>query len=404
MTREEIYQRCEREIDRTKGVLLEAGTGMGKSRCAVQLLNHLAGDRVFNVLLLVAKTVHKFTWEEEFNKWGLNPEISVCSECYESLKKHVGESFDAIILDEVHHVQSELRMEFLRHVSFKYMIGLSATIPRKLKSYLMNTYGVGLVQCSLQDAIEDGILPEPEIMLLPLQLDNAVKCEEVEVNPRRQGKIKHDEYEKLWYYKKTKEHAVLKCTKKQRLQFMDNQIIIAKKVFKVQRTEYAKKKWLRMCGDRLKFLAMCKNEIVKELLNQLNSKRVLTFCTSIEQTEILGKNCIHSKNKMADDILNAFNDGKVNHITACQVLNEGVNLKECQYGVFANINASDIIKVQRVGRILRHEHPVVIIPYYVDSREEEIVDEWIEGYNSNLIHGFETLTDLIHAIKYEDNY
>ncbi len=153
-----------------------------------------------------------------------------------------------------------------------------------------------------------------------------------------------------------------------------------------------------MCGDRLKFLAECKNSLVKELLDKISDKRVLTFCTSIEQTEVLGKNCIHSRNKDAEDILKRFNDGKINHITACQVLNEGVNLKECQFGVFANINASGIIKVQRVGRILRHKHPVVIIPYYIGSREEEIVLDWIGEYDDKLIHEFNTLNDLTNAI------
>ena len=399
MTREEIYQRCEREIDRTKGVLLEAGTGSGKSSVAIHLLNHLNPDnKPFTVLLLVAKTVHKFTWEEEFNKWGLNSEIAVCSECYESLKKHVGQSYDAIILDECHHVQSELRQGLLDHVSFRYMIGLSATIPKKLKYRLMSTYNLGLVQCSLQDAIEDGILPEPEIMLLPLHLDNTVKCEEIEVNPKGSRGTVYDDYEKLWYYKKSKLHAILRCTPKQKLQYMDNQIVIAKRVFEVQRTLYLKRRWLKMCGDRLKFLAECKNELVKKLLDKISDKRVLTFCTSIEQTEILGKNCIHSKNKNADAVLEKFNQGKLNHITACQILNEGVNLKNCQFGIFANINASSIIKVQRVGRILRHDHPVVIIPYYKDSREEEIVEEWIGEYDKKLIHEYSDLDSLINAI------
>ena len=398
MTREEIYQRCEREIDRTKGVLLEAGTGSGKSSVAIHLLNHLNPDnKPFTVLLLVAKTVHKFTWEEEFNKWGLNSETAVCSECYESLKKHVGQSYDVIILDECHHVQSELRQELLDHVSFRYMIGLSATIPKKLKYRLMSTYNLGLVQCSLQDAIEDGILPEPEIMLLPLQLQNYAKSETIEINPKKPGEIYYDEYERLWAHKKN-HHAILRCTPKQKLQYMDNQIVIAKRVFEVQRTLYLKRRWLKMCGDRLKFLAECKNELVKKLLDKISDKRVLTFCTSIEQTEILGKNCIHSKNKNADAVLEKFNQGKLNHITACQILNEGVNLKNCQFGIFANINASSIIKVQRVGRILRHDHPVVIIPYYKDSREEEIVEEWIGEYDEKLIHEYSDLDSLINAI------
>ena len=179
---------------------------------------------------------------------------------------------------------------------------------------------------------------------------------------------------------------------------MDNRIIYAKRAFDRTRNEGAKLRWLKMCGDRLKFLAECKNSIVKELLSKISDKRVLTFCTSIEQTEVLGSNCIHSKNKDADVVLEKFNQGKLNHITACQVLNEGVNLKNCQFGIFANINASGIIKVQRVGRILRHEHPVVIIPYYVNSREEEIVKDWIGEYNEKLIHEYNTLEDLTNAV------
>lgn len=400
MTREEIYQRCEREIDRTKGVLLEAGTGTGKTKVAIQLLNHLNQNcKPFEVLLIVAKTVHKLTWAEEFEKWRLNPGITVYSECYESLKKHVNLEYDVIILDECHHVQSELRMDYLRHVKFRYMIGLSATIPKKLKSYLQYTYKVGLVSCSLQDAIEDGVLPEPEIMLLSLELDNTDKCEEIEVNAGAKGKVFHDDYEKLWKYKKERTHAILKCTRKQKLQYMDNMIVYAKRAHMVQRTRRTELRWLKLCGDRLKFLATCKNDLVRTLLDRMKDKRVLTFCTSIAQTEILGENCIHSKNKWADDVLEKFNKGRINHITACQVLNEGVNLKQCQYGIFANINASDIIKVQRVGRILRHEHPVVIIPYYVRSREEEIVLDWIKEYDERLIHTYNTLTELINAIK-----
>lgn len=401
MTREEIYQRCEREIDRTKGVLFEAGTGYGKTSVAINLLNHINSvlDHPVNVLYLVDRNVQKRTAMVEFLKWRLDCNINVQLECYASLKNHVGKTYDVVVLDECHHVRSELKRELLSHVSFEYMIGLSATIPHKLRQYFVNVYHVGFVSRSLNDAIEDGVLPEPEIMLLPLQLDNTIKCCEVEVNPRGSRGTIYDDYENLWHYKKNKLHAILRCTKKQKLQYMDNKIIYAKRAFDVQRTEYVKKRWLRLCGDRLKFLAECKNDLVKELLSNISNKRVLTFCTSIEQTEELGSNCIHSKNKNAEIILNKFNEGELNHITACQVLNEGVNLKNCQFGIFANINASGIIKVQRVGRILRHKHPVVIIPYYINSREEEIVNEWISEYNDKLIHTYNTLTELIDAIN-----
>lgn len=399
MTREEIYQRCEREIDRTKGVLFEAGTGYGKTSIAIQLMNHICSklNRPLKVLYLVDRNVQKTTALVEFDKWKLDSAIGVLLECYASLKKHTGESFDVVVLDEVHHVRSELKLGLLKQVEFEYMIGLSATIPGKLKQYLINNYHIGFVSRSLNDAIEDGVLPEPEIMLLCLQLDNKVKCEMLEINPKKPGAVQHDDYEHLWKYKR-KHHAFLKCTKKQKLQYMDMQILYAKRLYMSVRSVGLERRWLRLCGDRLKYLAECKNNLVKELLDKIQDKRVLTFCSSIEQTEVLGKNCIHSKNKMANEVLNDFNEERINHITACQVLNEGVNLKSCQYGVFANINASDIIKVQRVGRILRHEHPVVIIPYYENTREEEIVKEWVSGYDEKLVHKYNSLTDLTNAI------
>ena len=67
------------------------------------------------------------------------------------------------------------------------------------------------------------------------------------------------------------------------------------------------------------------------------------------------------------------------------MLNEGVNLTNCQYGIFANINASETIQVQRVGRSLRHKSPILIIPFFRDTREEEIVRKWMENYNKDLI-------------------
>ena len=55
----------------------------------------------------------------------------------------------------------------------------------------------------------------------------------------------------------------------------------------------------------------------------LGEHRTLIFCNSIEQTEMLGEYCINSKNKKSVEYLEAFNKGKIDHITACNMLNEG---------------------------------------------------------------------------------
>ena len=62
------------------------------------------------------------------------------------------------------------------------------------------------------------------------------------------------------------------------------------------------------------------------------------------------------------------------------ILNENANLADCEYGVFCNFSSSEISVVQRQGRLLRHKNPIIVLPYYADTREEELVKTYIEGF------------------------
>lgn len=62
-----------------------------------------------------------------------------------------------------------------------------------------------------------------------------------------------------------------------------------------------------------------------------------------------------------------------------------VNLSECKCGIFANYHKSEIVSIQRIGRILRHPKPVIYLPYYINTIEEQIVLEMTKDYDSSLI-------------------
>lgn len=49
------------------------------------------------------------------------------------------------------------------------------------------------------------------------------------------------------------------------------------------------------------------------------------------------------------------------------------------------------MKTVVVKRILRHKKPVIIIPYYKNTRDQEIVKKMIENYDENMVV---TITDL----------
>lgn len=401
MTREEIYNQCVHEISQTNCLLLEAATGIGKTRISIDLTNYLIGSKWYqdrkqiNILILVAKIVHKSTWKDEISKWGgihhPTAEINICMECYESLKNHCHEHWDIILADEVHHIASTVRLDFVKTMSFGYFLGLSATIPQKLKQLFQYRYHAQIVSCDIIEAIDSEVLPEPTILLFPLEIENTRMSETIEINSKVKGPIFYGEYRDKGKCMREKRHAILKCTQRQKLFELDKLVEWSKKKVTDGNTGM-RQTWLRICGERLEFLADCKLQWVKLILHHLQHERTITFCKTIAQTEKLGKNCIHSKNKEASSIYESFNRKQIDHITAVNTLNENANLVDCKYAIFCNISSSDIVIPQRLGRAMRHKSPVIVIPYYKGTREEEVITKMLEGFNKDFIR-------TIHSIQ-----
>jgi hypothetical protein len=181
------------------------------------------------------------------------------------------------------------------------MIGLSATIPQKLKLWFKYFHHSQIVSCDIIEAIEDDILPEPTILLFPLELENTKQSETIELNPKAKGPIVQGEYKDYWKLKRQKVHALIKCTQKQKLMDIDKSIEWYNKKAMLGNAAL-KQTWLYLCGKRLEFLSDCKLQWIKMILHHLDKERTITFCKTIEQTEQLGKNCIHSKNKDAEKV------------------------------------------------------------------------------------------------------
>lgn len=363
MRREEVQKKALEVVDKSKYMILELITGYGKTKVAIDLINHIC-DRVFRndecpttALILVAKTVHKQTWEDEIEKWGGVKTDYVTIECYESLKKYEGAYFDVVVADEMQHL-SEARLEVLDtlHINEAF-IGLSATIKRDMRDMFIRFHDACVIKCGLREAVDDEVLPEPTVYLMPLTLD-----------------------EKKCTYKTKKFGKNIITTQKGYYDSISSLIEWYKNKYFNSRNERMKNLWLSTAGKRLKWLAEQKEPIVLSLLDKFKNHKSLTFCSSIEQSERLGKYNITSKNKDSVKNLKMFNANKVKHITACNILNEGVNLTNCRIGIFCNLNSSEIVVKQRVGRILRHKSPVIILPYFKDTREEELVEKMIEEY------------------------
>src|SRR5574344_66369 len=365
-------------------ILAEMPTGFGKSKLALDRMAKIIEPNIgAKILIVIPRLVLIQNWIDEFNKWGYGTYLCLTEfVTYVSFPKKVG-NYDLIIFDEVHHLSERCR-ESLGGFWMRNDIMLSATVGRDMRKELQHLFpNLYICRISTKSAIRDEVLPDPRVFLVPLVLNNTVANCEIVKNKSQKIEIRIPYHQRFNYSKVTNRRIVIKCT--QRQYYDDISSLISwykKKMF----NEVFKNMFLRKSGERLNWLSEQKTSFVKHLLMYvLKDQRTLTFCNGIPQTEELGRYCVNSKNKESHENLNKFNSGRVNHITACNMLDEGMNLVNCRVGVYATLNSSERMITQKLGRLLRHPDPVLIIPYFKDTRDEKIVKKMVEDYNPELV-------------------
>lgn len=380
-----------------KHLLLELPTSFGKSRIAINIITHRDITPNDRILIVVPRLVLIDTWKDEFRKWGKEEYINDLSfVTYVSFPKMAGH-WDMVVFDECHHLSLRCQ-EALKSYNIENSVLLSATVKKDLKwtlSLLFPNLGKYIVR--IKDATEEGVLPDPKVFLIPMSLNTTETNYSIVKNPSKGNTITVD-YKDKWKVMHIKDRRiVIKCTQQQYYADITSLIEWYKR-----RTANPlfKNLFLQKSGERLKWLSNQKTKSVQSLLKMFNKERTLVFCNSILQTEQLGRYCINSKNTESDKYLDRFNKGKINHITACNMIDEGVNLTNCRIGIYATLNSSERMIKQKLGRLLRHPDPIIIIPYFVATRDEEIVNKMCEDYNPNLVckvDNINTLTDIING-------
>lgn len=362
MTKDDLQNLAVKRLEKEKRLICQWATGAGKSNIALKFLRNHPD---FTCLILVPEQNNIQNWYDEFEKFQVNSD-KVSIVCYASFHKHLHTEWDLLVFDEMPHVDTERRIAICNSVSGKYILALGALVTEDERASLESVYGTfdkHLV--SLSTAIRIGILPSPTVKVLHLKLD--------------------DTYKKYWYKGRV-------YTAKERYWYLQKKVDSAKETFKRASNKYNEKQLLLAGSERKRFLGELKEDAIQRICDHLclRKRRFLCFCSSIDQANKLGKDhAFTSETPTSMKLLERFNNHEIDSLFVVGKLIEGQNLNDIQVGVIGQLGGTQRITVQSIGRIMRSESPLIYVPVFDGTKDDDflrtltanISAEYIKHYN-----------------------
>lgn len=284
--------------------------------------------------------------------------------CYASLHKYVDQDWKYVILDEGHHGVSDIRSDLISKLRAKYFILLSATLSEDNEDILFGILPFEKFYLSVSKAIERGILPEPEIIVKQIELDD-----EIVRNEMKYGK------------------NVIKMTDLEYYQALSKSVTYWREKYQKEGQAFQRNKMLSEGSARARFLAKCKTDFARELIETLNERHIV-FCGSLDQAKQLnGKQLVSSERSKKTNLkmIEDFNRGKTDSLFCKNMLREGINLVNCPVGIVIQLNNQEKDLIQQLGRCLRDSFPRLYILLVKDTVDDRFFNNSTASINEDYI-------------------
>lgn len=360
-----------------KQVIAEYATGTGKTGCGTETMKLFPGKW----LIVYYRIAHKETWLKK-----PIPGVTIEFAGYGSLKSKIGKSYTGIILDECHHI-SPASLECLKQIHCTYAMGLSALIPSEKKALLMAWKLFHTQKLNTVQAIKGGLLPPPKIIACGVHLNNTVRDQ-----CYRMTRYKKAPWDKITYSNYLEQPGLLKrfmnyevwCTQQEYYDMLNGDILFWKGQYfeDPDKTQWKYIKWQRLAGDRKRFLSTVKHNVIKAIHDHVFAKGLRFVVFEIDSTAILkltSTNIVSHKNKDNAALIKAFNEGKIDKLYSVDILNESSNLEILQFVLLGVLNTIQVANIQRFGRSLRGEFPILAVPYVAKTSDEKNFRKFITG-------------------------
>lgn len=254
---------------------------------------------------------------------------------YQTLYGYLGgvepEAFDLIIVDEAHHALANAFSSCIEHLKPKLLIGMTATPWRGDGKTIDSIFGEPIAKVSLIDGMRMGFLAVVDYRLM---CDN----------------INWDELPKL---------------AKTKLSIKD----LNKRLFLPQRDD-------AVIAEIIKTIGSIKEPRV--IIFSPSKKHANAFAIKLVSAGITAANMSIDDKILRRQILLDFSSGKIQALTAVDILNEGIDVPDVNILVFLRATHSRRIFIQQLGRGLRlssGKEEVIVLDFVTDIRRIAAVKE-----------------------------
>lgn len=322
------------------GILLLAPR-FGKCRTSILALEKLKPE---SILIAYPDNKIKESWEADFRASGFDDSI-VTYTTHLSLKKYADQSFDVVIIDEIH-LLSEAQIEVCKDLFDVngQILGLTGTLSswtertleEELDLHVLATYPI-------EKAIEEGVIVDYEIHVIRVPLDNTT----------------------LQDYKGKK-----KTEKKQ----FDALTWVINKL----QNSGSDTMFMRLARMRLIQSSLAKVKATKALLAKHADERVLVFCGVTKIADSLGIPSYHSKSS-EKQLFEDFAEGKGNHLAVVKIGNTGVTYKPLNKVIINYFDSNAENLAQKINRCMAMEYntPDKKAHIYIVSSNEPVELKWL---------------------------
>lgn len=369
-------------IDSGKKGTVEIVTGLGKTFIFLHALYTMPKNDGKINLFLAETTTREADLEADILKYNKLFNVNVRNDyilqfrCYQTVYKWEKKEFGLVGCDEIHEMLSPEYSRFVYNNTFDGIIGMSATINRKItyeingklitKGMMIDDIAPVCYRYSINQGQKEGTSRKLNVYVIYQELDSVNKTVAA-----GNARTKFFQTEKASYDYWDKEHK--------RSWFIEDKEM---KDMKIRITSTKR--------SNLLFNLPSKIDTVKQLLKSIEGKTIL-FGNSLDSLLKVTKNVVSSRH--SDDqnklIRDNFDKGKIDLIGSFKKLRQGANLKELDNCILMSYYSSEVHAVQQFGRLRKNGDKVgnVFILLTKETQEEIWFSKMIENMTEfNLIY------------------